>query len=194
MGVEFVAPALDEGDFRNLSLSKQLRLVESLLDTPTASPDDGCGTLLVGSSLGGYLAALLAVRHPQEVKRLVLLAPAFNLYERWTQELGPEKLANWEAAGEMPVYHYSQDLVVPISYQFIADAAQFEAFPSFQQDALIFHGIQDPVVPVAFSESFAAGHPNARLFRLQSGHELTDVVDDIWVETERFVRKPIVFL
>jgi len=34
--------------------------------------------ILVGSSFGGLMAACFAIRHPQQVGRLVLLAPALN--------------------------------------------------------------------------------------------------------------------
>jgi uncharacterized protein len=147
----------------------------------------------MGSSLGGYLAALIAVRRPSKIDRLVLLAPAFNLFERWTTESGPEQLATWKKDGEVPVFHYGSGSEKFIGHQFIEEAAEFEPFPNFQQDALIFHGVDDPVVPVQFSESFAASHPNASLIRLQSGHELTDVVDEIWIETESFLRNPLGF-
>ena len=36
---------------------------------------------LIGSSLGGLMAALFTTRHPDQVRKLVLLAPALNLPE-----------------------------------------------------------------------------------------------------------------
>jgi pimeloyl-ACP methyl ester carboxylesterase len=42
---------------------------------------DESGWTLIGSSLGGLMAALFAARHPGQVRRLVLLAPALNLPE-----------------------------------------------------------------------------------------------------------------
>jgi pimeloyl-ACP methyl ester carboxylesterase len=191
IGVEFVAPQLDEGDFRNLLISTQLRLVESLLSPPKdGSTGQESGIILMGSSLGGYLAALLAAQLPSRIERLVLLAPAFNLYERWRAELGQEKMAAWKHFGEVPVYHYGTGREERIGFQFINEASQYPPFPNFQQDALIFHGIGDPVVPIAFSETFAASHPNTKLIRLPSGHELTDVLLEIWKETEQFLSNP----
>jgi len=37
--------------------------------------------IMVGSSYGGLMAALFACRHPERVRRLILLAPAINLPE-----------------------------------------------------------------------------------------------------------------
>lgn len=39
------------------------------------------GWTLIGSSLGGLMAALFATRHPGQVRKLTLLAPALNLPE-----------------------------------------------------------------------------------------------------------------
>ena len=62
-------PDLAAGDFEHLTISGQLRVIErAAAGDPVA---------LMGSSLGGYLAALYAARHP-EVSRVVLLAPAFG--------------------------------------------------------------------------------------------------------------------
>lgn len=50
-------PELDGGDFERVTLSGQLRVVERLVG--------GCPVVLLGSSMGGYLAALYAARHPE---------------------------------------------------------------------------------------------------------------------------------
>jgi pimeloyl-ACP methyl ester carboxylesterase len=42
---------------------------------------DQIGWTLIGSSLGGLMAALFTTKHPEQVHHLVLLAPALNLPE-----------------------------------------------------------------------------------------------------------------
>jgi pimeloyl-ACP methyl ester carboxylesterase len=46
-----------------------------------ATIGDQTGWTLIGSSLGGLMAALFATKHPDQVRRLVLLAPALHLPE-----------------------------------------------------------------------------------------------------------------
>lgn len=181
-GIELETPELAEGNFRELTLSQQLRVVERVVR--------GESVQIIGSSMGGYIAALYAASHP-EVEKLVLLAPAFNFHERWTSSLGVEKLREWREKGEIPVYHYAKGRDVPIGYQLIEDARQYEPFPEFSQPCLIFHGIQDTVVPVNYSEQMARARQNVRLVLLDSGHELTDVLGTIWRESKAFLLQTI---
>src|SRR6266567_609904 len=78
-GFELAVPDLDGGDFEHLTISGQLRVIER---TIAGLQNLGSGIALIGSSMGGYLAALHAASH-DEVARLVLLAPAFDFARRW---------------------------------------------------------------------------------------------------------------
>jgi pimeloyl-ACP methyl ester carboxylesterase len=55
-------------------LPERMKQLEAILGT-------GAGWSLVGSSLGGLMAALFATQHPVQVRKLVLLAPALTLPE-----------------------------------------------------------------------------------------------------------------
>ncbi len=184
LGFAVEIPDLAEGDFKRLTITNQLALVERL--------GRGERVIVIGSSLGGYLAALYAARHP-EVDRLILLAPALRFHRLWTQEFGPERLRLWREKGSIPVFHYGAGSNQLIGYQLMEDAGRFEPDPEFAQPCLLFHGDQDPLVPIAQSVEFAAAHPNVHLVGLHSGHELTDVLDKIWEESEKFLTpKPAV--
>ena len=81
-GVHLEVPDLTPGEdgFERSSPSSMLAEAERALARGT--PPHG----IVGSSLGGYLAAMAAGRDPT-IGRLVLLAPAFRLFERWDRLL-----------------------------------------------------------------------------------------------------------
>jgi pimeloyl-ACP methyl ester carboxylesterase len=116
---------------------------------------------LIGSSMGGYLAALYAARHP-EVVRAVLLAPAFGFARRWAESLGAARVADaWRRTGAMYVHHYGEDRERKLGCQLIDDGASYEDYPDFRQPALIFHGAHDDVVPARYSAAFR-GHPPQR--------------------------------
>lgn len=177
LGITVNVPELAP-DFERLTITGQLEVVRR------AAAGDEC--VLMGSSLGGYLAALHAARNPL-VRRLVLLAPAFGFPRRWPEALGPDKMQAWEQNGTMTVYHYGEKRDRELGFALMADARQYEDFPEFDQPALILHGKGDTVVPVTYSEEFAARRSHVRLLAVQSGHELTDVMDLLWEETARFL-------
>jgi pimeloyl-ACP methyl ester carboxylesterase len=177
-GIQLEIPDLAEHGFENLTISDQLHQIDRLLGNE--------GAILIGSSLGGYVAALYAARH-SEVARLVLLTPAFNFYQLWQEELGPERLEVWKREGKIPVFHYGVNRELPLRYRFLQDAGRFEPYPEFHQPTLVFHGNHDASVPVQSSMLFAERHPNVRLIRLNSDHALTDSLETIWREAETFM-------
>lgn len=177
-GVEFDIPPLDQGDFEKLTVTGQLRVIDQAVR--------GERVFIIGSSLGGYLAARYASRHAN-VERLVLLAPAFEFPTRWRNRFSAEELAEWRRAGARQFYHYGYKEDRPLGYQFVADAAKYEDAPDFAQPALILHGVRDDVVPPEVSRRFAARHPDVTLRLVDSGHELTDVLEQLWRETAIFL-------
>ena len=82
------------------NLSERMAQLEAILGDQT-------GWTIIGSSLGGLMAALFATQAPGQVRKLVLLAPALNLPD-FTQHL-PSPLA-------VPtvIIHGRRDDVVPL--------------------------------------------------------------------------------
>jgi pimeloyl-ACP methyl ester carboxylesterase len=173
LGVAMQIPDLSGGNFEELTISGQLRVIQRI-----AVGDD---VRLIGSSMGGYLAALYAARHP-EVTKLILMAPAFGFARRWPLMLGEEKVAEWRRTGWLPIYHYGDKRERRVGYELLEDAKRHEDYPEISQPALIFHGRQDDVVPVEYSEEFAVRHPQVTLRIMESGHELINVLEEMWTE------------
>lgn len=178
LGAKVTIPRLDEGNFEALTITGQLGVIERAVNGEPAT--------LIGSSLGGYLAAVYAARHAN-IERLVLMAPAFQFPRRWRERVGPEGLARWNSEGTYRFFHYAYKEDRPLAYQFVEDAERYEDDPAFSQPALILHGKADPVVPVEVSRRFAENHANVTLSVLESGHELTDVLEEVWAKTAAFL-------
>lgn len=175
-----ICPDLNQGDFFHLTLSRQLAQVQSLLP-PAPTP-----IVIIGSSFGGLTAAWLAERSPQ-IEQMVLLAPAFNFLSHWLPKLGEDQVKQWQQQGEWPVYHYQAQQTLPLSYEFITDAARYDdsqlqrAVPT-----LILHGTQDEVIPIQSSRGYAAQRPWVELVELESDHALGNVQPEIWQAIQRF--------
>ena len=174
-------PALDEGAFGQMTIGSQLRVIER---SAGAGP-----VMLIGSSLGGYLAALYASRHP-EVERLVLMAPAFGFLGRWTRSLGAEAMAAWRRDGSREIFHFGSGRTESLGWEFVEEAQAYEEEPRVQQPVLVWHGVHDDVVPVEASRAFARNNPQARLVEADSGHELTDVAAQISDDAVDFLLRP----
>jgi hypothetical protein len=181
LGVEVETPDLEAGDFAGLTLTRQLDVIDRCV---RARPRD----VLIGSSLGGYLAALYAARHPGRF-RLVLLAPGFGFARRWPERLGTQAVRLWRERGWMEVYHYGLKRTCRIGYQLLEDGRQYEDYPEVRDATLILHGVRDEVAPLAWSEEFVSGKPQARLLPLDSDHQLLDVLDRVWREIRAFLSR-----
>ncbi len=172
-------PDLTEGDFENSTISRQLGCIDRLLGNDSA--------VLMGSSMGGYLAALHAARHPARVSRLVLLAPALGLARRWVESLDAETMRGWRERGWRTVYHYGKKQDRRVSYDLISDGEQYEDFPNVSQPTLIFHGRRDEAVDYHLSEQFAAGRHHVELVLFDSDHQLLDVLGPVWARVQTFL-------
>lgn len=166
-------------DFESLTITGQLRIIaRSVADEPV---------ILIGSSMGGYLAALYAARHPK-VSRVVLMAPAFGFARRWPERLGAAAAAEWKRTGTLDVFHYGEGRTRKVGYALLEDGASYKDYPEVTQPCLIYHGIRDDVVPVQFSVDFAKGRGNVRLEIVDSGHDLLNVLQVMADGVETFLR------
>jgi uncharacterized protein len=178
-GMDVEIPRLDGGNFEALTVTSQLQIIDQTIANQP--------TVLFGSSLGGYLAALYAAHHPELVQKLVLLAPAFQFPSRWRQRYSAHDLERWKLEGSTPVFHYGENRIMRLGYHFMEDSALYKDQPDARQPALIFHGTHDDVVPYEVSESFCVTHPASRLVLMNSGHELTNVLNPMWQAIRNFL-------
>ncbi|NEQ31096.1 MAG: alpha/beta fold hydrolase [Leptolyngbya sp. SIO4C5] len=182
-GLTLQIPDLNQNDFSHLTLTRQIQQVLALV---TAAEQ----VVLIGSSLGGLTAALLAEQPAltQKLQQLVLLAPAFGFLTHWLPQLGPDSLRRWQQTGWLDIYHYGEERLLPLSYEFVIDAQQYASLqlqPAVP--TLILHGRQDEVIPVQASRQYAAARAGVSLVELESDHSLTDVQSQIWLETQNFL-------
>jgi pimeloyl-ACP methyl ester carboxylesterase len=181
IGVHLEVPDLTPGEegFEQSTPSSMRAVAGSLL--ASAPPPHA----IVGSSLGGYLAACIAGEDPS-VERLVLLAPAFRLFDRWEARLSPAQREEWRERG-LEVDHFASGRRRRIGWQFHEDARRWPAFPEVRVPTLCIAGRWDDVVPLQDVARFVERTPSARLVVLEDGHELTGSLDRIFEEARDFL-------
>lgn len=178
-GLSLTIPALDEGDFEHLTLSRQRALVERLLaDVPRPH-------VLIGSSMGGYLALLHAEQHP--VDALVVMAPAVDFAARWATRFAAEDLAEWEQNGTTLVDHHALGRKVPLHFELVADSKLHAPWPKVTAPTLVLQGTRDEVVLPDSVRAWVERTPSARLLTYDTDHEMSDVVDTMAHEALRFL-------
>ena len=181
-GVTLEVPDLNQPDFADLTLTRQLERIDEL-----TGADPPGSTVLIGSSLGGYAAALQAARSDR-VAGLVLMAPAFDFRRRWTEKLGAFVVEEWRRRGFMLVFHNGTGQLEPIRYSLLEDAARHAAFPPPRVPSLVFQGRADEVVDPAGPELYRAARPDlVELELLDDDHGLAATAPHIVERSLRFL-------
>ena len=188
IGIELLVPDLNQGDFTHLTVTRQIEQVVDLL------PKDGSPVTLIGSSLGGWISAIIAQEHSQ-IQQLVLLAPAFDFLHHWLPKIGDRQLNSWQNTGYLSIYHHALKDLSPLHYNFLLDARKYPLSAIDRHlRTLIIHGINDDVIPISASRNFVRERPWVELLEWESDHQLTDATDSlpetlcerIWQEVRRF--------
>ena len=166
LAIELARPDLNRPSFARLSVGAALEEIDRMA---ASAPGDRWS--LVGSSLGGYLAARWAELRPDRVERLVLLCPAFDPAALWPAIVGPSAFARWRADGELSLPDATGTLV-PVHWAFYEEMARAPAFPDVPCATRIVHGTRDETVPIAGSRRYAATRPHVSLCELDDDHSL----------------------
>lgn len=181
-GATLERPDLSVPSFSRLSPLTALAAIDAL-----DAAGEAARWRILGSSMGGYLAARWAELHPEKVEKLVLLCPGFELGTRWPEIVGPAKMEEWKRNGSLPFMNFATGKPENVHYGFFEEGLTLPPRPVVPCPTLIFHGRRDPTVPIEVSRSYAAEHADrVRLVELDDVHELLDSLPFIVEETLRF--------
>ena len=130
-----------------------IALLDWLKENPAV---DARRIFLFGGSMGGLVSVLAAAERPGDAAGLALLFPALCVADDWRKRLPrvediPETVDFWNLTLGRVFFTSMRDLDV------------FSLIPALAQPTVIFHGDQDPVVPLAYSERAEKAFPDARL-------------------------------
>jgi pimeloyl-ACP methyl ester carboxylesterase len=185
-GVPLHAPDFNEPDFSTLTVSRMVGQVRSAI---AALPPGR--VVLIGSSLGAFVAVQTAVAQAASgapIDQMVLLAPALDFSGNRTRDLGDRKLAEWEATGQLNVFHYGFGRVMPVHYELFADACGYDCLGAdLPMPILVFQGRRDTAVDPAMVEAWAHPRPNVELHLLDDDHQLGASLEYMWQEMRRFL-------
>ncbi|HEX8750149.1 MAG TPA: alpha/beta fold hydrolase [Nitrospira sp.] len=142
------------GAFTDYTLSDWMadaRAVISMLKT-------GPGLTIVGNSLGGWIAWMMAQEFEQ-VERLILIAPAFNMMGVRAESVSAERRHDWHSAGWMPWDDDPLHKDWPLSWKWVEESQNYwkRSFDRLRPvRTTILHGLDDRVILPEGSRQFAA--------------------------------------
>ena len=151
--------------------------------------------IMLGSSMGGWMSLLAAMREPQRVIGMVLIAPAFNFVQKNFATLPAEVLATWQRDRHMYFPDAYGNEPYAVDFAIIEDALQYDVLSipvDLDIPLHIIHGEADIVIPLSNTHEFIDNVQSDRLVleTVPDGdHRLTDHIplitshlDRVWQE------------
>jgi len=181
-GLELHTPDFNEPDFSTLTITRMVDQVGQAIAAATGPVG------LIGSSLGAFVAVQVAVKHPERIDRLVLLAPALDFGGNRMRSLGDVGLDEWKRRNRLDVFHYGYGRMIPVHYALYEDARRYDCVnAALSMPIQVFQGRRDDAVDPDSVERWSRARPNVELHMLDDDHQLTASVGLIWDEMRRFL-------
>jgi pimeloyl-ACP methyl ester carboxylesterase len=182
-GVAYRCPDLNLPEFETLTTTRMLEQTRAVVEQ-CAPP-----VALIGSSLGGFVAVHAAAGdRTGRIDRLILMAPAFDFGGNRLRQLGDTGIDQWRRAGRLEFFHYAFNEPRHVGFELYEDAARYDAFAiDLSLPILIFQGTRDASVDPEMVTRWASSRPNVTLRLLDDDHQLTESIETIWAESERFL-------
>lgn len=181
-GLEFHAPDFNLPDFSTLTVTRMLEQTHVLMEQATGP------VTLIGSSLGAFVAVNAAAKWPENVGKLVLMAPALDFGDDGLKGPGGADLTAWKTAGHLNVFHFGYGRMLPVHYELYEDARRYDAMQAeVPMPVLVFQGRRDTAVDPVTVEAWSRRRPNVDLHMLDDDHQLSASLPYLWQTVAAFL-------
>lgn len=154
-----------DGSTQDMSIFTEQEDLEAVIDLMQEQDYVDQGNLfLLGTSQGGAVSAMTASEHPDEIRGLILLYPAF-LVGDWARKLFKDK-------DDIPDTYFHMWMDVGHDYfEDVWDYDIYEEIGKYEKEVLILHGDEDNIVPISYSERATEVYPSVQFKTMQgAGH------------------------
>jgi uncharacterized protein len=153
------------GDMRSMSVFTQKDDLDIVIDL--IKEQDGIDPeqiYLLGASQGGFVSALVASNRPEDIKGLFLVYPAMCIPDEARQR--------YASIDEVPDKIELMGLTIGKTYyQYLLDYNFKDELRKYRGKVFIFHGDQDEIADISYSEEAVKLYDNAKLYVMRGeGH------------------------
>jgi pimeloyl-ACP methyl ester carboxylesterase len=125
--------------------------------------------LIIGSSMGGLAVANASAIKENHDCKLILIAPAFGLYDNLLERLTEEELELWERLDRRRYVGFEHDILLPWSYM---EQAKDMSWTVPHHKTIIIHGISDDIVPIQSSRKISQMSDLIDLHEIEDNHRM----------------------
>lgn len=149
---DFSGSGESDGEFVKMTLSGELEEARAILDYARSLEfvdKDNVG--LLGLSMGGAIASMLAGERKEDIKTLCLWAPAGNMGELMMMKKDEKQFEDMQKSGFVDLGG------LLLGNDFIKDVINLDIFGKaapYDKNVLLIHGDQDKSVPLSTSERY----------------------------------------
>ncbi len=135
-----------EGEIKNCSMEEWLQDSQEVIKHYVKKPQ-----IIIGSSLGGWLTFLLAIKEPKLVKSIIAIAPALDFTQMLKKEISKAK-----KQGELYLFTETDGTINKIYHKLIFNSDNLlildkKEIANVTCPCFIMHGEHDLVVPISSS-------------------------------------------
>lgn len=194
---DFMGSGESDGNFEDMSVSTELEDAKVILNYVRSLDyidSDRIGVL--GMSMGGCVASLLAGLYPDQIHALCLWAPAAFIPESARNGF----LLGQKLTDEMKEIGYLPWGVLKVGMNFFIKDINlnvYETAKNFKGPILLVHGDKDLAVPIETSYEYLKHYPNhAQLITIKGaghGFETLDYLESLFLATESFFKSQLLY-
>lgn len=168
--MDFLGSGESDLNFRDMTFDDELSCARIILEEikKMSSTTD---IYVLGHSMGGAIASELAKLYPDDISKLCLWAPAFNL---------PSAVEYIK--GHVPENDFYDHNGFQISNDFVEDILSRDFYKDldiYKNQLMIIHGTNDQTVPFAISEKYLQGFHNVIFKPIENGSHNYDCLQHI---------------
>lgn len=165
---DFAGSGESDGKFEDMCLQSEIEDGKTILDfVKSLDFIDSRRIGLLGYSLGGLIASLLAPQRQSDIKAMCLCSPGFSLYD----DIVKKKALIEISLEDIDKYGYMDIRGNKVGRGFIDDIRNLnisDSISTYKNNVLIIHGKSDTIVPYEYSIKYAQDYEKVKVHIIEN--------------------------